>query len=476
MCYFRDPVAGPTATNLCNLGTAVDLDQRKLIAVDFLWDGDCDGDTITDGEWDNQNHGTHVSGTAVGDNFAQPLLHDAGDGMAPGARLVMQDGGFDNFDICADLPGIGCPVVDLVPLFQQTYDQGARIHSNSWGDQEDAGFPQGYSAGSQDADQFMWDHKDFLLVFAAGNNGPGAVTVLSPSNAKSVVAVGATQRATSAESLAGFSSCGPTFDGRIKPEVTVPGSSIISARNDSNASSDNCNTRTLSGTSMSTPGAAGFAALVRQYFEDGWYPSGAAEPGDALTPSAALLRASLVNSAKSMANAPAIPGGCQGWGRVLLEDVLYFAGDDRRLWVVDDADGFAMGSSGEVRQWELDVFDPSEPLEITLAWTDFPSTPAANPTINNDLDLEVVGPTGLTFRGNVFLFGESSTGGSADRLNTLEQVFLANPPTGVYTVTVRSFNVPDGPQPFALLATGSVVESSLIFSDGFESGDTSAWQ
>jgi len=477
MCYFRDPAAGPTATNLCDGGTAVDLDQRKLIAVDFLWDGDCDDDEITDGEWDNHDHGTHVAGTATGDNFAQPLMHDAGDGMAPGARLVMQDGGFSSFDNCADLPGLGCPVVDLVPLFQQTYDQGARIHSNSWGDREEFGFPQGYSAGSEDADQFMWDHKDFLLVFAAGNSGPGAATVLSPSNAKSVIAVGATQRGTSAESLAGFSSCGPTFDGRFKPEITVPGSSIISANSDNNASSNNCNTRSLSGTSMSTPGAAGFAALVRQYFEDGWYPSGTAQPGDGFVPSAALLRASLVNSARSMTNAPApIPGGCQGWGRVLLEDVLHFDGDDRRLWVVDDPVGFAMGSSGEVRRWEFEVTDSGEPLEITLAWTDFPSTPAADPTINNDLDLEVRGPDGFTYLGNDFLSGESSTGGSADRLNTLEQVLLADPAPGVYRVIVRSFNVPDGPQPFAVLATGSVTEPPLLFGDGFESGDTSAWE
>ncbi len=476
MCYFRDPAAGPTAINACDGGTTVDLDQRKLIAVNFLWDADCDGAGIEDDEWDDQDHGTHVAGTAAGDNFTAPLLHDPGDGMAPGARLVVQDGGFSP-DNCADLPGLGCPVIDLIPLFQQAYDQGARIHSNSWGDQENAGSPQSYSAGSQDADQFMWDNKDFLLVFAAGNAGPGG-TVLSPSNAKSVISIGATQRGFSANNMANFSSCGPTFDGRIKPEVTVPGSSIISANSDNDASSNNCNTRSLSGTSMSAPGAAGFAALIRQYFEEGWYPSGAAEPVDAFTPSAALLRASLVNSARPMTLAPnSIPGVCQGWGRVLLEDMMHFAGDDRQLWVVDDPDGFGLGSSDEVREWLLDISDPSESLEITLAWTDFPSTPAADPSINNDLDLEVVGPDGAFYLGNVFISGESESGGSADRLNTLEQVLLLEPTVGRYTVRVRSFNVPDGPQPFALLATGSLTAlPTAIFSDGFESGNISAWQ
>ena len=98
--------------------------------------------------------------------------------MAPGAQLVFQDGGFA-FDDCADLPGLGCPVVDLKPIFQQAYDQGVRFHSNSWGDQENSPIQTVYTTGSQDADQFMWDHRDFLLFFAAGNSGPG--TVASPS-------------------------------------------------------------------------------------------------------------------------------------------------------------------------------------------------------------------------------------------------------------------------------------------------------
>ena len=79
--------------------------------------------------------------------------------------------------------------------------------------------------------------------------------------------------------MASFSSCGPTDDGRIKPEVTVPGSSIVSAANDGNITTNNCNTRSMSGTSMATPGAAGLTALIRQYYTDGWYPTGAAVTG-----------------------------------------------------------------------------------------------------------------------------------------------------------------------------------------------------
>ncbi|MCP4662096.1 MAG: S8 family serine peptidase [bacterium] len=452
MCYFRDTTQGLPPTNECNGGTVVDLSQRKVIAVDFLWSSECSGG-ISSSEWDTHDHGTHVGGSVAGDDFANPLFHDAGDGMAPGAKLVMQDCGYQT-DNCADCPGIGCPVVDLNPIFQQAYDQGARIHTNSWGDRENYSPQNTYSAGSQDADEVMWNNKDFLLMFAAGNSGPSSGSVGSPSTAKSVVSVGATNRGSSAESMASFSSCGPTEDGRIKPDITSPGVSIISADNDGNISSNNCGTRSMSGTSMASPTAAGLVALIRQYYADGWYPSGAASAPDAFAPSASMLKASLVNSAVDMTGVTAIPSNCQGWGRVLLDNVLYFSGDARKLFLHDEPTGFPQGSSGASQDFEISVVSSSEPFKVTLAWTDYPSTPAANPNLNNDLDLVVSGPGG-TWLGNVFSGGVSTTGGSADRLNTVEQVLVPSPTTGTYTVSVRSYNIPNGPQDFALVVTGA---------------------
>ncbi len=452
MCYFRDPDRGLPPQNVCDGGTAVDRRQRKVIAVDFLWSAECAGGIAPD-EWDTHDHGTHVAGIAAGDDFANPLSHDPGDGLAPGAKLVIQDGGVRTDD-CADLPGLGCPVVDLNPLFLQAYRQGARIHSNSWGDDENNPTGGLYSAGSEDADEFAWNHKDFLAVFAAGNSGPGVGTALSPATGKNVVAAGATLRGTGAEGMASFSSCGPTADGRVKPDVTMPGASILSADADNDVDTMNCNLRSASGTSMATPGVAGALALIRQYFTAGFYPSGAAVAADEMIPSAALLKAVLVNSGHDMADVAPIPADCQGWGRVLLDDALHFRGQARRLLVEDDNPGFARGSSGEERRFELFV-ERGEPLEVTLVWTDFPSTPAAARNLVNDLDLVVTGPGG-TFRGNVFAGGASRPGGAADRRNNVEQVLLENPAAGAYTVTVRSFNVPQGPQPFALVVTGAL--------------------
>jgi subtilisin family serine protease len=472
-CYFRDTANGLPPTNACNGGTVVSTNQRKILAVDFLTSSECSGGISTT-EWDTQNHGTHVAGTVAGDNFSHLLTHDAGDGMAPGAKLVFQDAGFLT-DNCGDLPGIGCPVVDLKPIFQQAYTQGARLHTNSWGDNENAAVQNNYTAASQDVDKFMWDHKDDLIFFAAGNAGPGTGSVGSPSTNKNGVSVGATLRGTSANSMASFSSCGPTADGRIKPDITVPGSSIVSALNDGNVTTNNCSTTTMSGTSMASPGAAGLTALIRQYYTDGWYPTGSKISVNGFTPTGALLRATLVNSAVNMTGATVIPANCQGWGRVLLENALFFTGQARKLWLKDNDTPFNTGSTNEDRTYSITVNTSAEPLKVTLAWTDFPSTPAASVNLNNDLDLIVTGPTGTVWKGNVFSAGASTTGGSADRRNTLEQVLLNSPATGVYTVTVRSFNVPNGPQPFAVVVTGDAVSGGTpppppvtVFFDNFE--------
>jgi hypothetical protein len=452
-CYFRDAARGLPAINACDGGTTVDAEQRKVLAVDFLTPSECAGG-IAANEWDTQNHGSHVAGTIAGDNLANPILHDPGDGMAPGARLVVQDAGFLTDD-CGDLPGIGCPVVDLKPFFQQAYTQGARIHTNSWGDNENAFLQNNYSAACQDVDEFMFSHPDFLILFAAGNSGPRAASVGSPSTAKNGISVGATRRGTQANTMAGFSSCGPAADGRFKPDLTMPGQGIISARNDRNVGTNNCNTITMSGTSMASPGAAGMAALVRQYYTDGFYPTGAPVAGHGFVPSAALVKGTLLNSTQSMTGTGAgpVPDACQGWGRVLLDNALFFDGQARRLVAIDDP-GFAQGGAGQERRFAVQV-EAGQPLRATLAWTDFPSTPAASVNLENDLDLEVSGPSG-TFVGNVFAAGQSAAGGSPDRLNNIEQVLLAAPAPGLYQITVRAFNVPSSAQPFALVISGGI--------------------
>ena len=470
MCFFRESNGTLPPVNACNGGTASDPGRRKVIAGDFLWSAECAGGISTT-EWDTHGHGTHVSGTALGDNGVTPGGRDATDGMAPGAKLVIQDGGFATDD-CGDLPGIGCPVVDLNPIFQQTYSQGARIHSNSYGDNENATVQNDYSAASADVDEFMWSHPDFLVVFAAGNSGPGNNTVGTPSTNKNGLSVGSTQRGGNAGSMSGFSSCGWTDDVRIKPDLTVPGSSIVSANDDGDAGTANCNSTTMSGTSMATPGAAGFAALVRQYYADGFHPTGTATPGDAFAPSAALVKATMLASTRAMENvATPPPSRCQGWGRVTLDDALALGAEARRLLARDEAAGF--GAAGENEVVTFVVEDGAESLRAVLAWTDPASIPAASVHLVQDLDLEAYSPLGVLYRGNVWGGGQSVPGGAADRRNNVEQARLAAPATGIWALRVSAFALPTADQPWALAVAGAI--TPCLFCDGFASGGTTLW-
>ena len=90
-----------------------------------------------------------------------------------------------------------------------------------------------------------------------------------------------------------------------------------------------------------------------------------------------------------------------------------------------------------------------------MVWSDYPSTDAATVNLVNDLDLEVTAPGGAVYRGNVFSGGWSAAGGTADRRNNVENVYVQAPAVGTWTVTVKGYNVPNGPQPFALVVDGS---------------------
>jgi hypothetical protein len=432
-CWFRETG-----------GAAPGPSHRKVVSYVAYGGNPYDGCDI--------GHGTHVCGTLAGDQSYVNAGNYNYNGMAYAAKLALQDVGADDSWSCTT-GQVNIPA-SLATAFTNAYTLGARVHSNSWGSTENS-----YNSYCVDVDNFMWGHQDFLVVFAAGNSGPNASTVAYPGTAKNCITVGATRRPTGQDVIAGYSSRGPAFDTRYKPTVTAPGgeagySYVNSADNNTGSPpAQTCNmvSDPFQGTSMATPAVAGCALLVRQYFTEGWYPSGTLTSGDALTPSAALMKATLMNSAADMGTAD-IPNNNEGWGRVLLNDALYFDGDARELKVEDVTPGVSQGGS---QSFEFAVDSSSVPLEITLVWTDYPATAGAGVAIQNNLDLTVTAPGGSVYKGSVFSGGQSTTGGSYDARNVEEVVRLASPAVGTYTVQVAGTTVPHAPQPFALAMTGS---------------------
>ncbi len=454
-CQFRDDEHGLPALN-DDSGIAVSPSHRKVMAVDFYWDADWPDPGP--GSWDDQGHGSHVAGSVAGDEGADGQ-HQHVDGMAPAARLVIQDGG-SAIDDCADLPGLGCPLRPLEPVLNQAYLQGARIHTNSWGDEENFRPFNRYTERTADVDRFVWNHRDFVVFFAGGNAGPGDDTVISPATGKNVVAVGATERGDmDPPCVASFSSRGWTRDGRIKPDLVVPGREILSAWSDRNIETGTCDTGPKSGTSMATPTAAGLAALVRQYFVEGHYPGRDPSRARAFEPSSALVKASLIASAVDLTTLGCgdhqpIPSRDQGWGLVQLDRVLYFPGAGFRLFVDDHREGFVTSDDAPVK-YRLRV-RARGPLKVVLVWTDPPSNSAAAINLVNDLDLVIDGPEGR-YVGNQFAGGSSVLGGEPDRVNNVEVVWLPDATPGAWTFAVEPHRIAEAGQDFALVVTGQII-------------------
>lgn len=374
---------------------------------------------------DVHGHGTHVAGSIVGTGAASNGQYK---GTAPGAKLVFHS--IENAK--------GKLETDVETILQEAYEEGARIHSNSWG----ANDKGEYSLSSLLFDRFLWEHPDMTVLVAAGNEGEkGYKTIGSPATAKNVIAVGATENvrpnlgknSDKADDVWVSSSRGLTGDGRLKPDIVAPGTAILSTRS-SLAPSKNFYKRFneqyayMNGTSMATPILAGGVAQIREFLQ---------EEGEK-NPSGALVKAMLLTSADNLDEDMRE----QGFGRANLANAI-------ETNYKDEKDGIR---TREKVTYKVKVSDDSKPLAITLAWTDYPAAIVAKRALVNDLNLKVTTPSGEKLNGNDFF--EAPYNDEEDNLNNVEQVWITEPEQGTYTVTVEGYNIPKGPQPYALATTG----------------------
>ncbi len=374
------------------------------------------------GNWaDCHGHGTHVSGTTAGGDSLYA-------GMAPEAHLigqVMLSCGW----------GVGAQ-----QQLRDAYVNGANASTNSWGEDAEygvyGGFPRGYDIATRDANDFAAGRQELLVLFAAGNSGPGADSIGPPATAKNIITIGAA----SANSLgiAGFSSRGPTDDGRIKPDLMATGEQVTSA----SLACAACVT-SWAGTSMATPASTGSAVVLMDYHIDQY----------GVAPSPALTKALLINGAVPLAG-QTYPGMNQGWGRINVPRSV-FETPTRKIWFQEQAPTLAL-LTGQEATWDVDMGAGSE-MKVNLVWGDQPG--AGNnpiPALVNDLGLELVAPDASVYTGNNFVNGFSVTGGSLDGINNVEGFRLAAPQAGVWQIKVKGSNVPIGPQDFALVISGDI--------------------
>ncbi len=424
----------------------------------------CSASSNNDGAADTESgHGTHVSGSVLGDgtNTGGTII-----GMAPEARLYMQA----TQQYCSSQAGtsneytlFGIPS-DITNLFKPASDNGSRVHTNSWG----SSLSGAYTSSSMQADSSARTYQDMIILFSAGNSGTdvsadGEIdldSLGSPATAKNVLAVGAGENdrpslnyaygtssasgavysppistdyyANNTEGMAAFSSRGPADDNRLKPDITAPGTFILSTKSRSTtdtgwlAYSTNSNYTYMGGTSMSCPLTAGAAALIIQHLIDNEGHS---------DPNSSLVKAIFTASARDMAGhygsstngaGETAPNNHEGWGMVDMRSAM------NTTWI----DGDSVSTSDE-RGWSFSVGASSPDLQIALSWTDPASTPIASTNLVNDLDLAVKNPSGTWTN-------------LSNNIDNLRGLTFPSPAQGTWEVHVVGTNVPTGPQHFAL--------------------------
>ena len=335
-CFFHDP------DNEVPVNT-VNMEHRKIVSYQTVALEDKYGNIYKSDDQDGgDGHGTHVAGSIAGsiltsaDTFSDLKRYNGG---APGAKLfftdIMKTGG-SSLLIPPDLYNY---------LFKIPYQKAnVRIHSNSWGCSFSAVFNCKYNCNckwaidtdygktgetvsndfcktmfgksccqicntydtkAQDIDKFTWDHDDFVVLFAAGNEGhtSDVGNIGSPTTSKNVISVGASQTTNDGfisavdhvdftsifqaikvsseeeccnfkgttddqtnlvkslccstfmkktysdskkyftkENLAYFSGRGPAIGNRIKPDLVAPGYEIESMHSDGSLSTFQCGT------------------------------------------------------------------------------------------------------------------------------------------------------------------------------------------------------------------------------------------
>jgi subtilisin family serine protease len=402
---------------------------------------------------DPEGHGTHVAGSIAA--------------AAPAATLVVQSL-IDSVNKLAGIP------LDLADLFSLPYvNDNVRVHNNSWTSDAAKG---AYTAGAREIDEFISHHRDMVVCVAAGNRSrdssfKGVVDLRSvdaPGTAKNCITVGASESlrlgqgktyaegfpdrfaippigndlwANSSDGLAAFSGRGPTGDGRIKPDLVAPGTSILSARSRAVANPDpfwGTSEDPLycyrGGTSMATPIVCGCAAIVRQYLIE--------ERGIKL-PSAALVKAMLINGAVHLvghyvpSESGPRPSFNQGFGRVnLARSLCLTAGETIEIYDEDKM----LEEPGEEQSFAFVIPERARSISVTLVWTDSPGE-----RLVHDLDL-IVRVADAERHGNV-----PAGSPDFDRVNNVEEVTWMYPPSGMATAAVRAYDLGIASQNFALV-------------------------
>jgi len=465
-------------------------------------------------------HGTHVAGIALGDGRMSSQNDNLGNnnggtahqwrGMAPESKLI----------------DANPRTLNASGLYNYIGNYGLDISNHSYS----ISFDGNYSGGNKIVDSYVHGAlsdgarlvPSRLIVCSAGNNG------IAPQHGgeqvgyfsltkqmKNAILTGNFDASGNNSRIAKSSSLGPTYDGRIKPDVVAPGRGIISSGycNETNDTIDECYNggnnprinfyKTGSGTSMASPVVTGTIALVLQR----WAIVHSVNL-DNSPPLPSTLRGILIHTARDLvsdgswfvnADGPVQafvgPDFATGWGMVDAQAAVNAVSEQK---VIESS----IVETCNTTEYSFYVGSNSGEIKATLAWDDIASTGLLvrnEPLLINDLDLELIDPNGKIYypwllnqqivnaSGNVLAPNAQICGTELevrtwlnptldpnfDEVNDQNhvnddvaalraaergkdhlnniEVVQTSKITGTWKAIVRGFNIADGPQNFSLI-------------------------
>ncbi|GLU52495.1 hypothetical protein Dfri01_19560 [Dyadobacter frigoris] len=347
-------------------------------------------------------HGIHVMGTLGGAG----ILNEKFTGYAPKAKIVSQY--FSN-------------ILAYAPVYVQ--DFGMVITNNSYGnDLTDCSTFGAYNLQSYILDQQAFQMPYLQHVFAAGNSGSiscspypsGFGNVVGGfQTAKNIISVGNT---TVEGIIAPSSSSGPAKDGRIKPEISAQGTSVVSSYPVNLYGS-------LSGTSMASPAVAGGLTLLYQRYR---------QLHSQQNPKNGLMKAILCNGGTDQGNdGPDYKYGF-GWMN-LLRSVKMIESESYK--------SASIATSATPDTYPIEIPANTARVKVMLYWNDPATSVLSGKNLVNDLDLTVTNPGATTVFPKLLdptpanVNNPATTG--ADHINNIEQVVIDSPVAGTYQINVK---------------------------------------
>ncbi len=284
--------------------------------------------------------------------------------------------------------------------------QGATTQNHSYGTLIENFY--GSLANAYDSQLFL--HPDLTHCFSSGNNGLEGYKSITGNfkQSKNSIVLGCIDQN---EVIMPFSSKGPAYDGRIKPDLVAFSSQ---------------------GTSNSTALTTGIIALMKQHYKT--------INNSSLTN--ALTKAILINSAKDLGNIG--PDFTYGYGNINADKCLKTISENRII--------SANLISDQTNTHTITLPEKAKNLKVTLVWNDLPAAINSNISLINDLDLEVISAGNTTFLPWILNSNapEQQAVRGKDKINTIEQITIENPAFGSYMINVIGSYISNTSQEYSI--------------------------